>query len=162
MGRRQEHESDWPPQDPFSLKIHVENSQRALPVAKQQVRAAVRALAEHLELPHHEVSIYFVSTKAITELHAEFFDDPTPTDCITFPLDEEHLGELFLCPATAVEYGRKHKLDAHEELTLYLVHGILHCIGYDDLTPKERRAMRKKEKSCMQFLKAHRLTLRRP
>lgn len=144
------------------MQIHIENSQRTLFVAKQQVRAAVRALAKHLELPHQEVSIYLVSTKAITQLHEQFFDDPTPTDCITFPLDGEYLGELFVCPATAVEYACKHKLDPYEELTLYLVHGMLHCLGYNDLIPKERRAMRKKEKSCMQFLKAHRLTLRRP
>lgn len=106
--------------------------------------------------------MYLVSAKAITELHDEFFDDPTPTDCITFPLDDSHLGELFVCPRAAVEYARKHKLPPYEELTLYLVHGILHCIGYDDLTPNQRRAMRKKEKSCMQFLKAHSLVLRRP
>ncbi len=123
------------------------------------MKAAAEGLLEHLHCPHDEVSVYFVTTKQICSLHEQFFNDPSPTDCISFPLDTHHLGEIFICPETALLYAKKHTLDPRKELTLYLVHGILHCLGFDDLTPKQKRTMRKKEKHCMQFLEAQGLIL---
>ena len=49
-----------------------------------------------------EVNIYFVDTQAISQLHKDFFNDPSPTDCIYFPIDDtiglipyRLLGEVF-------------------------------------------------------------------
>ncbi len=109
---------------------------------------------------HKEVSLYFVSVSRISKLHEEFFQDPSPTDCISFPLNGDHLGEIFVCPKVAIEYAAKRGLDPYQELTLYVVHGILHCLGFDDLEPSQRRTMRKKEKACMEFLKNHKLFLK--
>ncbi len=39
-----------------------------------------------------------------------------------------------------------------EELTLYLVHGLLHLCGYDDLTEPERRLMRRRERTILKLL----------
>lgn len=78
---------------------------------------------------------------------------------MSFPLDEIHLGEVFVCPKTAIEYADEKKLPVYEELSLYVVHGLLHCLGYDDLEPAERRIMRKKEKSCMDLIRTKDLIL---
>jgi len=40
-----------------------------------------------------------------------------------------------------------------EELTLYMVHGLLHVHGFDDLTPEKRRKMRRAERKVMSALK---------
>ncbi|MCH8978610.1 MAG: rRNA maturation RNAse YbeY, partial [Armatimonadetes bacterium] len=39
-----------------------------------------------------------------------------------------------------------------EELVLYLVHGLLHLVGYDDRSPMERRLMRQRERSIMRVV----------
>jgi len=109
----------------------------------------VQAVLEDLGSTHTEVSIYCVTQAKICALHDQFFQDPTPTDCISFPLDEEHLGEVFVCPKAALEYAPE---DPHNEVALYIIHGLLHCLGYDDLEPVAKRAMRKKEKSCMALI----------
>ena len=101
-----------------------------------------------------EVSLYFVTERAICQLHRQFFDDPSPTDCITFPIDQETLGEIFVCPKVAICYASEMQIDPYEEVALYIIHGLLHLIGYDDLTPPERRIMRKNEKKCMAHCKA--------
>lgn len=129
--------------------VNVFSSQRDLKISKKSVRALVEAVLHQQRAAHKEVSIYFVTQKKICDLHADFFDDPSPTDCISFPIDSTHLGEIFVCPKTAIEYGKKNKLDPYEEVSLYVIHGLLHCLGYDDLDPKSRREMRKKEKQCM-------------
>ncbi len=133
--------------------ISVHNTQKDLPINKGSVRALVSAVLCFLEVSFEEVSIYFVSAKKIGEIHEQFFQDSTPTDCISFPLDEKHLGEVFVCPEVALNYAKKRGLDPHLETALYIVHGLLHLIGYDDLEKKAKKAMREKEKSCMRHLK---------
>jgi probable rRNA maturation factor len=40
----------------------------------------------------------------------------------------------------------------HQELTLYLVHGLLHLCGYDDTTPGEEQLMRRRESEVLALL----------
>lgn len=150
MGRWPTQESDWPSQNTFSVKINVYNRQKVLPISKDSVRKIVGALCEFLSIQCEEISIYFVGDRNICRLHKEFFNDPSPTDCITFPVDATYLGDLFICPAAAIRYDCHHP---YKETLLYLVHGILHLLGYDDLEPIKRRTMRKMEKKCMDHLK---------
>lgn len=160
MDRWPKHESDRPSQNPICIvKVLVYNRQKDLKIGKGSARALVQSTLDHLQIRCEETSIYFVTVKEISRLHDQFFQDPTPTDCISFPLDEDHLGEVFVCPAVAIEYAKKKNLDPYAEASLYVVHGLLHLIGHDDLEEKARRSMRKKEKSCMRHLYEHRSLL---
>lgn len=140
--------------------IHVSNSQKDLQIDKGSIRALVKATLTSLKSTPDEISIYLVSEKKIAALHDEFFQDPTSTDCISFPIDDSHLGEIFVCPAVAITYAKKKNLDPYEETALYIVHGILHLLGQDDLEPKAKRIMRKKEKSCMRRLNELNISLK--
>ena len=62
-------------------------------------------------------------------------------------------------PATAVEYAQKYRKDPFDETTLYIVHGLLHLLGYDDLNEEDRKKMRKAEARHMRQLKKLRLHL---
>lgn len=135
------------------MNISVVNRQKDLKLSVRRAKALLRAVLDAESVECSEISVYFVSEKQISKLHGEFFDDPTPTDCITFPIDSETLGEIFVCPKAAIDYCKKKGGDPLVETALYVVHGILHLLGYDDLDPKKRRAMRKKEKQCMAHLK---------
>jgi probable rRNA maturation factor len=141
-----------PKPPPHNLKINIYDRQKDLPLEKLPVRKALRELLGYLQILCDAVSVYFVSKKKICELHNQFFSDPTPTDCITFPMDDSHLGEIFICPATAISYAKKRGIDPYRETLLYLIHGILHLVGYSDLDPADRKAMRKMERSCMDHL----------
>ena len=141
------------------MKIHLADRQKALPLSKPIVRKIVRTVLTFLNSEHTEISLYFITDREIAQMHAQFFDDPTPTDCISFPIDHEHLGEIFVSTETALRYGAKHKIDPYDETTLYIIHGILHCLGFDDLDPKSKKTMRKMEKRCMAHLKEHNLSL---
>ena len=108
-----------------------------------------------------EMALHFVGKKRIAELHRDFFDDPTPTDCITFPYhDPQLLGEVFVCPEVALEYVQSEGGNLEEEITLYIVHGFLHLLGYDDIDPKECEQMREEETKWMAKLAKNHLRVR--
>ena len=63
------------------------------------------------------------------------------------------LGDVFVCPETAVDYANTHDLAPYHELSLYIVHGLLHLMGYDDILEEDRNEMRKAEEKHMKHLK---------
>lgn len=124
------------------------------------MRKAVSFLLKELKVSTQEVILHFVTEKQISLIHKDFFNDPSPTDCITFPIDPPHeekmpvhlLGEAFICPKTALDYAKRHRLAPRAELFRYVVHCLLHLIGYDDLQADERARMKRKERSCLKKL----------
>lgn len=147
------------------MEVSVFDEQEALKINGSSVRPIVEAVLSLEGRKTDEVAVYFVTTEEITRLHGEFLDDPTPTDCLSFPVDEEHegphhvLGEIFICPQTAKEYVLGTSEDPYVETTLYLVHGLLHLLGYDDIEPSDREAMRAAEKRHMTHLVSKKLLL---
>jgi probable rRNA maturation factor len=101
-----------------------------------------------------ELSLVFLSDAALARLHADFLDEPTTTDVITFEGDPVLgiAGEICVSVDTAARYAREHGRDFSAELTLYLVHGWLHLAGYDDLQPAKKRVMRRAEARALRLL----------
>ncbi len=106
-------------------------------------------------VPAGELSVVFLTDAALAALHAQFLDDPTTTDVITFEGDPKLgvAGEICVSVDTAAAYARQHDRDFSAELTLYLVHGWLHLAGHDDLKPQKKRAMRRAEARAMAVLR---------
>ena len=106
---------------------------------------------------YSEVSIHFIGETAMKRLHQQYFHDSSLTDCISFPVDCESqsyrlLGDVFVCPRVALAYALKNQGDPYSELSLYIVHGLLHLMGYDDIKEKDRKRMRAAEERQMRHL----------
>jgi probable rRNA maturation factor len=100
--------------------------------------------------PNGELSVAFLTDKALAGIHEQFMDDPTPTDVITFPSEDETLaGEICVSVDRAAAEAAQRRQPFARELTLYLVHGWLHLAGLDDLTAKGRQAMRLSERRLL-------------
>ncbi len=82
------------------------------------------------------VEISVVDDPTIARIHAEFLDDPTPTDAITF-----HHGEIIVSADTAARYAHEHGIAPEEELFRYMVHGLTHLHGYLDYEPAQRQEL---------------------
>lgn len=140
--------------------VNVFNQQNDLEISSKKISSLVKHVIKEEGQTCDEVNIYLVDTPTICDLHQKFFDDPTPTDCISFPIDTEEdelcyrlLGEVFVCPATAKEYALLHSGNPLEETSLYIVHGLLHLMGYDDISDNDCIIMRAAEQRHMQSLK---------
>lgn len=149
--------------------VNVINEQTALKISVDQVQQLVQQVIRQEGQVCDEVSIYFVDSCVISQLHEQFFDDPSLTDCISFPMDTQEqdshyrlLGEVFICPATAIDYAAKHEGDAYQETTLYIIHGLLHLMGHKDLEEQDISLMREAEARHMQSLEMLNLQLHPP
>ncbi len=131
------------------MNVIVYNEQTDLLINPTTAEPVVRYVLEKEQIKADEVVVFFVSEEVICELHRDFFNDPSPTDCITFPLDDMCLGEVFICPKIALD--RQASADEevadtpYQETTLYLIHTILHLIGYEDTEPVKRAVMHERQ-----------------
>lgn len=146
------------------MKIVIHDTQKDLSISKISIENLVFALCKELNVKSDEIIINFVTHERIEYLHEEFFDDPSPTDCITFPIDgctkksdNYHIiGEVFVCPKTALNVNPK---NAYQETSLYLIHTILHLIGYEDTEDNLKSIMELKQNHLMNLIKSKNLLL---
>jgi rRNA maturation RNase YbeY len=61
-------------------------------------------------------------------------------------------GEIFICIDDAVKQARQFRTSWQYELIRYLIHGMLHLVGYDDLTPAGRSVMKHEENRLLRLL----------
>lgn len=111
-------------------------------------------LPESLRAPHGELSLAILDDDEISKIHADFMDNPNPTDVITFEGDKggEFAGEICASAETALRQSADFKTSPSWELTLYFAHGYLHLAGIDDISPEDAIKMRTAESSAMQIL----------
>jgi probable rRNA maturation factor len=120
----------------------------------EEFAALARYVLEEMRVhPQAELSIMFVTTDVMSELHERWMDEPGPTDVLSFPMDELRpgrageepvegtLGDIVLCPEVAAEQARAAGHSTVEELLLLTTHGILHLLGYDHAEPEEEKEM---------------------
>ncbi|HSX04099.1 MAG TPA: rRNA maturation RNase YbeY [Rhabdochlamydiaceae bacterium] len=147
-------------QSQYNLDIAVYNSQKIISLSQSSVKKMVKGLLDHFQLKTEGLAVHFVTKNRISHLHHQFFNDPTPTDCITFPIDPHFLGEIFICPEVAIEYASRKKIDPYVELSRYLIHSFLHLLGFDDQDSQSKRKMRQKENQFLKLLKEQGLILK--
>ncbi|MCD8482334.1 MAG: rRNA maturation RNase YbeY [Verrucomicrobia bacterium] len=107
-------------------------------------------------IPQGTLSIAFLNLEESGTVHQQFFGDPAPTDVMTFPgdPDDDHAGDIAVCPDIALEATAHFDTSFNHELTLYLVHGWLHLAGYDDQDQVTTKTMRLMEQQAMDLLTA--------
>ena len=112
-----------------------------------------------LALPEAELSILFVDDVQIRELNRRYLHRDKPTNVLAFPmrkgeyaaLHSHILGDLAISVETAQRQSDRFGLNDMEMVTLLMVHGILHLIGYEhEGTRKGAREMAIKQKELFQ------------
>jgi probable rRNA maturation factor len=140
-----------------SLKLYNRQRQHqpSLPWLRKVIKTALPlclAEAKSTEAPLlnlEEIEFTIISDAEISRVHAEFLNDPTPTDVITF-----HHGEILVSADTAVRQGAEHGQLFDQELALYLIHGLMHLGGWDDHEEAEAKEMSQKQESILKQVTA--------
>jgi probable rRNA maturation factor len=135
--------------DPVPKRPASEGGVRALVSNRQDMpvdEPGLASLAERTlvaeERSTGELSLSFVTSEEMEDLHTRYLGETGPTDVLSFPLDEDGLlGDVVVCPAEA----SRNNSDLESELRLLVVHGVLHLLGYDHQDEDERAEMWSKQ-----------------
>ena len=102
-----------------------------------------------------ELHYYFCSDEALLDINRTRLGHDFYTDICTFPLDDcvEFISSEFCISLdrvreNAVLFGRSYE----NELERVVIHGVLHLVGFDDLTDEDERRMRAMEEECLKML----------
>ncbi len=140
---------------PHPIHVSIANQQESLPLDYAQIRRAVRTVLLGEGCRKAKISLAFITDPAIHALNKRFLDHDYPTDVLTFPLEHGKAGlegEIVISSDTAIRQGAEYDNDPQQELLLYVVHGILHLMDYDDQTETAERAMRAREQHYLKLL----------
>ena len=94
------------------------------------------------------ISIILSNDKKLLKLKKQYFQMDVLTDIITFNLEENGdpiEGEIYISLNRVSENAREFKQNMEIELKRVIIHGLLHLLGYDDQTPKDKKEMTRLE-----------------
>jgi len=117
-----------------TLRVSTGSLQRFANTASALVWEHKRPRAEIASVP--EITVLIVSDRRMATLHQEFCGLAGPTDVLTF----RH-GEIVISAETAARQAKMFRSSLTGEIRLYLLHGLLHLAGFNDVAPRQRKQM---------------------
>lgn len=121
------------------------------------------ANSEEIE-PSSELSVSFITNAEIQQINREYRGKDTPTDVISFAMEElgegemdihvegapRMLGDILISVERAKEQASDYGHSVERELGFLAIHGFLHLLGYDHMEEDEEKEMNNKQEEILQ------------
>jgi len=151
------------------MNVTIASRQRARKINRRLLKQITTALLADLKIEKADLGIHLVAAPEMTRLNEKFLRHAGPTDVITFdygfgvppsggfPPDYSRRtsrlkpelqtlhGEIFVCAGEAVLQARKFGTSWQSEVVRYIVHGVLHLLGFNDSSAGARSKMKREE-----------------
>ena len=140
-----------------SIAIDIADQQASVPLDRLQLRRAVRTILKGASIREARISLAFVDDPTIARLNVQYLDHKGPTDVLSFVLDQGEgriEGEVVVSAETASRESHRFGWTPRDELLLYVIHGTLHLVGYDDRTAGQRSRMRAQERAVLEKVRS--------
>jgi probable rRNA maturation factor len=140
------------------FEIIVANRQRTRRLDCKFIKQLAQKVLADIGVENVELGVHFVSAQEMARVHEQFMNIPGSTDVITFdhsskPPTNLH-GEIFISVEDAIAQARDFKTTWQSEVARYVIHGILHLLGFDDVEPGSRKKMKQAENSLVKRVAA--------
>ena len=141
-------------------RVLISSSQKSLRVPRKRIAelAAFVARAEGVRVA--EIDLAVVESDEIARLHRRYLGRGGVTDVLSFDLSDSSSGGLYAqivaCGDVAAREGRLRGVGPQRELMLYVVHGLLHVMGYDDDTDSAAAEMHAREQQLLEAFRSKR------
>ena len=108
------------------------------------------SLSEYVKIKGYDIKklqYNFVSKEALLKMNKKYFNHKTHTDIITFNYssDSKLEAEFFVSSWAINKSAKEYRQTAENETLRVIIHGVLHCMGYNDDSNQEISNMRKME-----------------
>jgi len=143
------------------MEIIITNDQKRISLNLKNLKKLALGAAGILRLPADSMlTVNFVSNQKIRALNKKYFNKNCATDVIALGYKSSkeravagnYLGDVIIAPSVAKENAKIYDLPVSSEILLYMVHGILHLLGYTDTNKNARGKMQKKQEDLLRLL----------
>ncbi len=127
------------------IVIQIGEDFKGLEADVSKLRKLVEAICNRFDLIKASISIAIVDDGEMRKVNEEFLNQRSTTDCLSFDLsDGVESGKSFELVVNGEMAVREAAVRGHSseaELALYITHGLLHHIGFDDTKPEQAKKM---------------------
>ncbi len=141
------------------MPVHMQIQVRRVTFDQARLDRQARAILSDVGEAPAELGILFVGDQRMRSLNRQYRGKDRTTDVLAFAMREAPhssstvLGDVVIAVPTAVRQAKEGQRSLDEELTVLLVHGILHLCGYDhERSEKEARRMQRRERMILRSL----------
>lgn len=140
------------------ITVRIRKQFRKAPADTSKLKKLVRTICTRFEVRQAAISIGIVDDAEISQLNKRFLSHEGTTDSLSFDLSdnadpqEPRVFDLIVNGELAVREAARRGHGADAELALYITHGLLHNLGFDDATPAQAGKMHRMEDEILQHL----------
>jgi len=140
------------------MRIIIADTQKKIRLNQKRIRIITQKALKALAQPGDTlVALSFVTRYRIKKTNIKYFHKERITDvialgCNDFESGSAHkgyLGDILICPYAAKVNAKRYGNSFSMELTLYIIHGLLHLLGYDDTSSNSKVKMQRKEQEIL-------------
>lgn len=147
------------------FQIRIQNTQNEFSIDEELLKEVACHLLQSEKVIYADISLAIVDNATIHDLNRQYLEHDYETDVLSFLLEcqldpdkqvpelrgsgKTIEGEIIVSAEMAVSMSKTYQWPAAHELLLYIVHGLLHLCGYDDLSEEEVQLMRIKEQQTL-------------
>ena len=130
-------------------RIEIAQQHPKLHLNEARLRRVIASVLAGEAVALESFSLVLTGHDEVHTLNRDYLSHDYQTDVLSFSLSDGTSdaveGEVYVDLDTAMERHAEFDATFEEEAVRYVVHGLLHLIGYDDATPQERQVMHEKE-----------------
>ena len=132
--------------------IHVHQDHSVLTVDTGQIRTLIDCVLQGEKRQAAFLSVLLTQKSTVLALNQKWRKDNYETDVLSFPLGNSSRieGEIYISMDFAYEHCSQFGATFTQEVCRYVVHGLLHLLGYSDTSPEEASTMRRLEDLYLQ------------
>ena len=131
------------------VRIDIRDLQGKVKIDRRKITKCAEFVLKKMNEGKAELSLLFVNDSYIKRLNRKYRNVDLKTDVLAFPMREGYglpgnsliLGDVVISAETAKREAKKRKVNVQKEILFYLVHGMLHLLGYKDEASKDRKVM---------------------
>lgn len=127
-----------------------------LPADTAALRSVAEAVMRRFRERQASITITIVDDTQMKKMNRQFLQTSATTDVLSFDLTDEfekrRVFEVIVNAEMAVRQAEQRGHPAEAELALYVAHGLLHTLGFDDDVPERARRMHQTEDEILNKL----------
>ena len=136
--------------------MRICSTQHTLRVPRRKIAELVAFVARSEAVRLLDVDVAVVGAAEMARLNAQYLSHAGATDVLSFDLSDSSDGgaglsaQIIVCADLAAAEAEKRNCSPRSELLLYVVHGLLHLMGYDDTTAPAAEKMRARQAELLE------------